>query len=65
VQRRRQPPTKLAQRLQAAQTANLARISKNDPPLWAMRMLSRSAPIKRLLGRIVGLGFRREHIHTA
>jgi hypothetical protein len=25
----------------------------------------REAPTKRLLGRIVGLGFRREHIHTA
>jgi 2-polyprenyl-6-methoxyphenol hydroxylase-like FAD-dependent oxidoreductase len=64
VQKRRQTPTKVAQRLQAVQTANLARLSKTDPPLWIMRLLSRSAPVKRLLGRLMGLGFRREHIHT-
>jgi len=64
VQRRRQTPTRIAQRLQGAQTANLARINKADPPLWMLRLLSRSAPIKRLLGRTVGLGFRREHVHT-
>jgi 2-polyprenyl-6-methoxyphenol hydroxylase-like FAD-dependent oxidoreductase len=64
VQKRRRTPTRIAQRLQAAQTANLARISKTDPPLWMLRLLSRSAPVKRLLGRIMGLGFRREHIRT-
>jgi 2-polyprenyl-6-methoxyphenol hydroxylase-like FAD-dependent oxidoreductase len=64
VQKRRQGPTRIAQSLQGAQTANLARMSKMDPPLWMLRLLSRSAPIKRLLGRIVGLGFRREHVHT-
>jgi 2-polyprenyl-6-methoxyphenol hydroxylase-like FAD-dependent oxidoreductase len=63
VQRRRQTPTKVAQRLQGAQTANLARLSKTDPPLWMLRLLSQSPPVKRLLGRIMGLGFRREHIH--
>jgi 2-polyprenyl-6-methoxyphenol hydroxylase-like FAD-dependent oxidoreductase len=65
VQRRRQTPTRIAQRLQGAQTANLARMSKTDPPLWMLRLLSRSAPVKRLLGRVMGLGFRREHIRTA
>ena len=65
MQKRRDAPTKLAQRLQGAQTANLARMSKTDPPLWMLQLLSRSAPLKRLLGRIIGLGFRREHIHTA
>jgi 2-polyprenyl-6-methoxyphenol hydroxylase-like FAD-dependent oxidoreductase len=65
VQKRRETPTKVAQRLQSAQTTNLARMSKTDPPLWMLRLLSRSAPVKRLLGRIMGLGFRREHIHTA
>ena len=64
VQERRQTPTRIAQRLQGAQTANLARISKTDPPLWMLRLLSHSAPVKRLLGRTVGLGFRREHIRT-
>jgi 2-polyprenyl-6-methoxyphenol hydroxylase-like FAD-dependent oxidoreductase len=64
VQKRRQTPTRIAQRLQGAQTANLARMSKADPPLWTLRLLSHSAPVKRLLGRTVGLGFRREHIRT-
>jgi 2-polyprenyl-6-methoxyphenol hydroxylase-like FAD-dependent oxidoreductase len=64
VQKRRQTPTKVAQWLQGAQTANLARMSKTDPPLWTLRLLSHCEPIKRLLGRTVGLGFRREHIHA-
>jgi 2-polyprenyl-6-methoxyphenol hydroxylase-like FAD-dependent oxidoreductase len=64
VQKRRQTPTRIAQRLQGAQTANLARLSKTDPPLWVLRLLTHTAPVKRLLGRIMGLGFRREHIRT-
>jgi 2-polyprenyl-6-methoxyphenol hydroxylase-like FAD-dependent oxidoreductase len=64
VQNRRQTPTRIAQRLQGAQTANLARMSKADPPLWMLRLLSHCAPVKRLLGRTVGLGIRREHIRT-
>lgn len=64
VQNRRQTPTRIAQRLQGAQTANLARMSKADPPLWMLRLLSHCAPVKRLLGRAVGLGIRREHIRT-
>jgi 2-polyprenyl-6-methoxyphenol hydroxylase-like FAD-dependent oxidoreductase len=64
VQKRRQTPTRIAQWLQGAQTANLARMSKADPPLWMMRLLSHCAPVKRVLGRTVGLGFRREHIRT-
>ncbi|MGA3253077.1 MAG: FAD-dependent oxidoreductase [Mycobacterium sp.] len=64
VQKRRETPTKVAQWLQGAQTANLARLSKTDPPLWVLRLLSHVQPVKRLLGRRVGLGFRREHIRT-
>ena len=64
VQKRRQTPTRIAQRLQGAQTANLARLSKTDPPLCMLQLLSNSAPVKRLLGRTMGLGFRREHIRT-
>jgi 2-polyprenyl-6-methoxyphenol hydroxylase-like FAD-dependent oxidoreductase len=65
VQKHRQNPIRIAQRLQGAQTANLARLSKTEPPLWMLRLLSHSAPVKRLLGRIMGLGLRREHIRTA
>jgi 2-polyprenyl-6-methoxyphenol hydroxylase-like FAD-dependent oxidoreductase len=64
VQKRRQTPTTVAQFLQRAQTANLARLSKTDPPLWMLRLLSRSGFVKRVLGRMMGLGIRREHIHT-
>jgi len=64
VQKRRQSPTRIAQRLQGAQTANLARISKTEPPLWMLRLVSHCAPVKRLLGRTMGLGFRREHVRT-
>jgi 2-polyprenyl-6-methoxyphenol hydroxylase-like FAD-dependent oxidoreductase len=64
VQKRRQTPTMVAQFLQRAQTANLARLSKSDPPVRMMRALSRSGLLKRILGRIMGLGFRREHVHT-
>jgi 2-polyprenyl-6-methoxyphenol hydroxylase-like FAD-dependent oxidoreductase len=64
VQKRRQFPTRVAQWLQRAQTTNLARMSKSDPPLWIFRLLSHSPPVKRLLGRTVGLGFRPEHVHT-
>jgi 2-polyprenyl-6-methoxyphenol hydroxylase-like FAD-dependent oxidoreductase len=65
VQKRRQTPTKIAQWLQGAQTANLARLRNTQPPLWTLRMLSHFGPVKRLLGRTVGLGLRREHIRTA
>jgi 2-polyprenyl-6-methoxyphenol hydroxylase-like FAD-dependent oxidoreductase len=65
VQKRRETPTKLAQTLQRAQTANLARLRNTQPPLWTLRLLSHIGPVKRLLGRTVGLGLRREHIRTA
>jgi 2-polyprenyl-6-methoxyphenol hydroxylase-like FAD-dependent oxidoreductase len=64
VQNRRQTPTRAAQALQRAQTANLARLRNRQPPLWTLRFLSRLGPVKRLLGRTVGLGLRREHIRT-
>jgi 2-polyprenyl-6-methoxyphenol hydroxylase-like FAD-dependent oxidoreductase len=65
VQKRRQTSTKVAQFLQGAQTRNLARMSKTDPPLWILRSMSHVQPVKRLMGWIMGLGFRREHIRTA
>jgi 2-polyprenyl-6-methoxyphenol hydroxylase-like FAD-dependent oxidoreductase len=65
VQKRRQTPTKVAQLLQAAQTANLARLRNRQPPLWTLRLLSHFGPVKRLLGRTVGLGLRRERIRTS
>lgn len=63
VQRRRQPAVRLAQALQRRQTHQLALLARSDPPLCAIRVLSRATPIRRLLGRIVGLGTRPEHVH--
>lgn len=64
IQKRRQPPTKVAQMLQRTQTTNLARLRNTQPPLWTLRLLSHLGPVKRLLGRTVGLGLRREHVRT-
>jgi hypothetical protein len=52
------------QRLQGAQTGNFARLNKTDPPVWALWLMSHAGPVRRLLGRMVGLGFRREHVLT-
>jgi hypothetical protein len=40
------------------------RLGQTNPPIRFMRLISNTPPVKRLLGRIVGLGFRREHIHS-
>ncbi|MCZ9882663.1 FAD-dependent oxidoreductase [Arthrobacter sp. B2a2-09] len=64
LQRRREPAVRLAQALQRQQTRQLARLAQTSPPIQLMRLISHTPPVKRLLGRIVGLGFRREHIHS-
>jgi 2-polyprenyl-6-methoxyphenol hydroxylase-like FAD-dependent oxidoreductase len=64
VQKRRETPTKVAQLLQNAQTGNIVRL-RTAPPLWTLRLLSRCTPVRRLLGRMIGLGLRREHLGTA
>ncbi|WP_284982064.1 FAD-dependent oxidoreductase [Arthrobacter sp. efr-133-TYG-118] len=64
LQRRREPAVRLAQALQRQQTRQLARLAQTSPPIQLMRLISHMPPIKRLLGRIVGLGFRREHIRS-
>lgn len=63
VQRRREPPVRRAQALQRRQTSQLARLAQSKPPLRTIRFLSRATPLKRFLGRIIGLGLRPEHIH--
>ncbi|WP_253257236.1 hypothetical protein [Arthrobacter sp. Hiyo1] len=64
VQRRREPAVRIAQALQRQQTRQLARLAQNNPPVQLIRLISHTPLVKRLLGRIVGLGFRREHIHS-
>ncbi len=64
VQRRREPAVRRAQALQRQQTRQLAALARRKPPLQLMRLISRTPLVKRLLGRIVGLGFRREHVRS-
>ncbi|MGO4471190.1 FAD-dependent oxidoreductase [Arthrobacter sp. M-10] len=64
VQRRREPAVRIAQALQRQQTRQLACLAQNNPPVQLIRLISHTPLVKRLLGRIVGLGFRREHIHS-
>ena len=62
VQRRRQSPVSRAQALQRRQTRQLVRLTQSRPPLRTLRLLSRATLIKRLLGRVIGLGLRPEHV---
>jgi len=66
VQRRRERPTRLTQALQVAIqnrviSATLARTTAPKPPL-ALRLARRFPQLCRLPARIIGMGFRPEHI---
>src|SRR5271165_2555769 len=66
VQRRREPPTRKTQRLQVAIQNRvignvLSRTTKPKPP-FAVRLLGWFPMLRRLPARIIGLGFRPEHI---
>jgi 2-polyprenyl-6-methoxyphenol hydroxylase-like FAD-dependent oxidoreductase len=66
VQRRRELPTRLTQRMQLAVQnrviSNVLRATQTLRPPWLMRMLGRYPFLQRLPARVVGLGFRPEHI---
>jgi 2-polyprenyl-6-methoxyphenol hydroxylase-like FAD-dependent oxidoreductase len=68
VQRRRELPTRVTQKLQLlVQNRVITRVlgsaGQITPPL-ALRLLSRVAPFRRLAGRLVGMGVRPEHVRT-
>ncbi len=65
VQRRREPAVRRAQAVQRRQTSQLVRLTQSAPPLRVIRLLSRLPLVKQLLGRVIGLGFRPEHIRTS
>lgn len=65
VQRRRAFAVRAVQAAQRRQTANLVRLATPNPPLRLIRAISGMPPVKRLLGRLIGLGFRREHVRFA
>ena len=69
VQRRRIFPTRATQRLQILIQDNiLTRVlaSRAAPtPPWPIRLLSRCPVLQRFPARLVGIGFRPEHVRTA
>jgi 2-polyprenyl-6-methoxyphenol hydroxylase-like FAD-dependent oxidoreductase len=68
VQNRRELPTRLTQRLQVIiQDRVIGRVlgsrGKIKPP-WTLTLLRRSPVLRRIPARIIGIGFRPEHVKT-
>ena len=61
-------PTRVFQAGQrAAQNRIIGRVLASGGPLrapWPVRMLDRFPLLRRIPGRIIGLGFRREHVRS-
>lgn len=68
VQRRRMFPTRATQRLQVVvQNRVIKRILGSTKPLalpWPMKLVRRWPVLRRIMPRIVGVGFRPEHVKT-
>jgi 2-polyprenyl-6-methoxyphenol hydroxylase-like FAD-dependent oxidoreductase len=69
VQRRRSFPTRATQRLQVAIQNNIiGTVLSSDKPQtapWPMKLLDRIEILRRIPARVIGVGFRPEHIRTA
>ncbi|MFI5134054.1 MAG: FAD-dependent oxidoreductase [Chitinophagales bacterium] len=68
VQKRRSLPTKFTQRLQIAMqntviSPSLSGSKQKRPPFF-MRMVNRWSILRRITGKLIGIGVRAEHIHT-
>ncbi len=68
VQRRRMFPTRATQRLQVlVQNRVIQRVLASTKPLalpWPMKLVRRWPVLRRIMPRIVGVGFRPEHVKT-
>jgi 2-polyprenyl-6-methoxyphenol hydroxylase-like FAD-dependent oxidoreductase len=67
VQWRREFPTRLTQGLQVLAHRGFARIFENPGPAkapWQLKAVARIPGIQRVIGRVVGLGVRPEHLTT-
>ncbi|MGA8271381.1 MAG: FAD-dependent oxidoreductase [Candidatus Sulfotelmatobacter sp.] len=69
VQRRREFPTRAMQGLQVAIQNNvIRRVLSSTQPLtvpWPLKLMQRLAFLRRIPARIIGMGFRPEHVKTA
>src|ERR1700704_4714814 len=69
VQRRRMFPTRATQRMQVVVQNNvIRRVLGATKPLtlpWVLKLLRRFPYLRRIPARVVGMGFRPEHIRTA
>jgi 2-polyprenyl-6-methoxyphenol hydroxylase-like FAD-dependent oxidoreductase len=69
VQRRREFPTRATQRMQTiVQNHVLARVLSSDQPIslpWPLKLFQRWPFLRRIPARIIGVGFRPEHIKTS
>jgi len=68
IQKRRELPTRITQKIQMlVQDRVMTRVLnlKHDPkPPFAVKLLDRCAFLRRIPARLVGVGFRPEHVHT-
>jgi 2-polyprenyl-6-methoxyphenol hydroxylase-like FAD-dependent oxidoreductase len=64
VRRRRLPPVRLMQRLQVMQARMPGRVAEGATFERPISIMSKLPPVRRLAGRIVGIGFRREHVRS-
>jgi 2-polyprenyl-6-methoxyphenol hydroxylase-like FAD-dependent oxidoreductase len=68
VQRRRQFPTRATQKLQVAiQNRVIRRVLSSAQPLsvaWPLRLMQSSRLLRSIPARVVGMGFRPEHVRT-
>jgi 2-polyprenyl-6-methoxyphenol hydroxylase-like FAD-dependent oxidoreductase len=68
VQRRRNFPTRATQKLQVViQNAVIKRVLTSAEPItvpWPLKLMQRVPALRRIPARIIGVGFRPEHIHT-
>ena len=68
VQKRRTFPTRATQRMQVfVQNRVIRRVLASDKPLrlpWLLKLLRRWPKLRRIPARVVGVGFRPEHVQT-
>jgi 2-polyprenyl-6-methoxyphenol hydroxylase-like FAD-dependent oxidoreductase len=68
VQRRREFPTRVTQRMQVTAHKGFNYIFQHPGEIkapWQLRFATRIPGIQRLLGRMIGMGVRPEHVHSA